>query len=258
MKKALIGYSGFLGSNLKKQNNFNYFYNSKNISEIKNKNFDLIVCCAPNAEKWLANKEPLKDLNNIKKLIENLNQTKCKKFILLSTVDVFVNPIDVDENTLIDENNLNPYGLHRRFFEKFIQDKFNNHLIIRLPALVGNGLKKNAIFDLHNKNQISKINNKSFFQFYPVNILWQNIELANKSNLKIVHFNSKPISINEIAIKCFKIKLKYEENTILQKYDMRSLYVKIFHNNKNFYHLTKDEVISSINEYIKTEPLKIF
>ena len=100
--------------------------------------------------------------------------------------------LDVDENTLINENKLEPYGLNRRFFEKFIQDKFEDHLIIRLPALVGNGLKKNAIFDLHNKNQISNINNKSFFQFYPVNILWQNIELANKSNLKIVHFNSEP------------------------------------------------------------------
>ena len=39
---------------------------------------------------------------------------------------------------------------------------------------------------------------------------------------------------------------------------MKSLHVNIFRNNKNFYHLTKDEVISSINEYIKTEPLRNF
>ena len=111
MDNALIGYTGFLGSNLKKQNDFNFFYNSKNINEIKNKSFDLIVCCAPNAEKWLATKEPLKDLNNIKNLIENLNNVICKKFILLSTVDVFYNPIDVNENTLIDEKKLNPMVL---------------------------------------------------------------------------------------------------------------------------------------------------
>lgn len=258
MKNALIGYTGFLGSNLKKQNNFNFFYNSKNINEIKNKSFDLIVCCAPNAEKWFANKEPVKDLNNIKNLIENLKNVSCKKFVLLSTVDVFSYPIDVNENTHINEIKLNPYGLNRRFFEKFVQNNFINHLIIRLPALIGGGLKKNAIFDLHNKNQISKINNESFFQFYPVNILWRSIEIAIKSNLKIIHLNSEPISINEIAIKCFNVILKHEENTLFQKYDMKSLYVKIFNKNDSFYHLSKDEIISNINDYIQNEPLKIF
>lgn len=258
MDNALIGYTGFLGSNLKKQNDFNFFYNSKNINEIKNKSFDLIVCCAPNAEKWLANKEPLKDLNNIKNLIENLNNVICKKFILLSTVDVFYNPIDVNENTLIDEKKLNPYGFNRRLFEKFVQNNFNNHLIIRLPALIGNGLKKNAIFDLHNNNQISKINNKSIFQFYPVHILWKNIEIANKSKLKIIHFNSEPITISEIASKCFNMTLKHEVNTIFQNYDMKSLHVNIFNKYDNFYQLSKDEIISSINYYIQNEPLKIF
>ena len=155
----------FFRVDLKKQNKFNYFYNSKNINEIKNKNFDLIVCCAPNAEKWIANKEPLKDLNNIKKLIENINHIRCKKFILLSTVDVFFNPIDVDENTLINENKLEPYGLNRRFFEKFIQDKFEDHLIIRLPALVGNGLKKMLSLIYTIKTKYLTLIIKVFFNF---------------------------------------------------------------------------------------------
>ena len=35
MKKALIGYTGFVGSNLQTQIKFDDFYNSKNIQDIK-------------------------------------------------------------------------------------------------------------------------------------------------------------------------------------------------------------------------------
>ena len=36
MKNALIGYTGFLGSNLKLQNKFDFFFNTNNINNIKN------------------------------------------------------------------------------------------------------------------------------------------------------------------------------------------------------------------------------
>ena len=143
MKNALIGYTGFLGSNLKLQNKFDFFFNTKNINNIKNNSYDLVVCCAPNAEKWLANKNPNNDLENIEKLISNLKYIKCNKFILLSTVDVFSLPSNVDEDTLVEEKNLKPYGLNRRSLEKFVEKNFPNKMIVRLPGLVGPGLKKN-------------------------------------------------------------------------------------------------------------------
>ena len=40
--KALIGYTGFIGSNLKRLYKPEYNYNTKNISKIKNKSFNLL------------------------------------------------------------------------------------------------------------------------------------------------------------------------------------------------------------------------
>jgi len=42
-KKALIGYTGFIGSNLKESETFDDFYNSKNIQDIEGKKYELIV-----------------------------------------------------------------------------------------------------------------------------------------------------------------------------------------------------------------------
>lgn len=51
MKKALIGFSGFVGSTLVKQTRFSDFYRSTNIQEIDNKEFDTIVCAGAPAQK---------------------------------------------------------------------------------------------------------------------------------------------------------------------------------------------------------------
>jgi len=256
MKNALIGYTGFVGTNLMKQFKFDFLFNRKNINKIIDNYYNMIVCCAPNAEKWLANQEPARDLNNIKKLIKYLSEVSCKKFILISTVDVFNKPINVYENTNIVENKLKPYGVNRRLLEKFVEQNFNNHLIVRLPGLIGNGLKKNTIFDLHNKNEVIKIDSRSIYQFYPINILWKNIILACKLKIKLIHLNSEPISIHEISKKCFNINFTNKLNKPIPNYNMKSLYSKNLFKSFNFYHLNKKQIILSIKDYIKSEPKK--
>ena len=44
-KCALIGHTGFVGSNLKQQMFFTDYYNSKNIKDIHGKEYDEIYCC---------------------------------------------------------------------------------------------------------------------------------------------------------------------------------------------------------------------
>lgn len=46
---ALIGHTGFVGSNLREQHEFDVFFNSRNIEEIKGGEFDLLVCAGVNA-----------------------------------------------------------------------------------------------------------------------------------------------------------------------------------------------------------------
>ena len=105
---ALVGYTGFVGSCLKKQHYFDKQYNRKNIDTIMNDSFETIVCAAASATKWIANKYPDKDRQEIKSLINTLNQVKCKRFILISTVDVFSSPLNVNENTIVNTDALNP------------------------------------------------------------------------------------------------------------------------------------------------------
>jgi hypothetical protein len=54
-----------------------------------------------------------------------------------------------DETTAAFQDDL-AYGRNRRALEAFCADRFDDCLIVRLPALFGPGLRKNFIFDLLN------------------------------------------------------------------------------------------------------------
>ena len=99
---CLIGHTGFIGKNLLNQIKFDKLYNSKNINTIKGENFDLLICAGAPGIKWEANNNPKKDLNSINQLIDNIDKINCKMFILISTVDVYHNPINVTEDNLIE------------------------------------------------------------------------------------------------------------------------------------------------------------
>ena len=148
--KALIGYTGFVGGNLA-SDQYTHQYNSKDIKNIVDQEFDQIVCAGVRAEKFLANLYPEQDLEAIQSLIEILKQVKCKKFVLISTIDIYKFPQNVDENSPINLDGLHAYGKNRCYMEEFVRNFFEDYLIIRLPALYGRGLKKNFIYDMIHK-----------------------------------------------------------------------------------------------------------
>src|SRR3954468_23314903 len=94
---ALIGYTGFVGSNLLRQRKFEDCFNSSNIDQISGRNFDIVVVAGARAEKWKANADPAGDLDNIESLIKALTRVNASRVVLISTVDVFLNPVGVDE-----------------------------------------------------------------------------------------------------------------------------------------------------------------
>jgi len=96
--KALIGYNGFVGSNLKKKIKFQKIYNSKNINKIKMHKFTEVYCAAPHSTKFWSNKNPAKDKKIIIDLIKNLKLINCKKFIHISSLDVYPKKSYLDEN----------------------------------------------------------------------------------------------------------------------------------------------------------------
>lgn len=148
MKASLVGYTGFVGSNLAKSFKFNNLYNSKNIETAYNTNPDLLVYSGVRAEKYLANSNPEDDLEIVNNAFENIKKINPKKIVLISTIDVYKNPSGVDEDSQIDTEGLLPYGYNRYKLENMVEQNFKNCLIVRLPGLYGNNIKKNFIYDL--------------------------------------------------------------------------------------------------------------
>lgn len=249
MKTALIGYTGFVGNNLVLQHSFNELYNSKNITKSYGNEFDIVICAAPGAVKWLANKEPEKDLAMINTLIKSIKPIKTNLFIQISTIDVYKQPVNVSEETFIETEGLHSYGKHRYYLECFVKDNFKNSLIIRLPGLFGEGIKKNLIFDLLNTNKSEFTHLDSVFQMYYLANLWKDINIAIKHNIKLLNIATEPISTKEIAQKCFNLDFNNKTNNPPANYNIHSKYGKIFGKNNDFLY-TKNEVIQDLKEFI--------
>lgn len=252
MNNALIGYSGFVGSTLLKQTEFESLYRSTNIQDIESKSFDAVLCAGAPAQKWVANKAPEADLQKIESLIAHLKTVRCKTFLLISTVDVFKTPIDVDESTTIEEQGLHAYGLHRRLLEKFVESHFENYLIVRLPGLVGPGLRKNVIFDFLNDNNLNMIESRGVFQFYPMVNLWSDIQTALANNIKLVHLTAEPISVADIASKGLGLDFTNTLENPPARYDMRSIHAALFAG-QNGYQYSQKETLLAVRAYAQSE-----
>lgn len=147
MKKALVGYTGFVGSNICENEVFDGLYHSKNIEQAYGTKPDLLVYAGLRAEKYLANHEPDKDLELIRQAEENIVKIDPEKLVLISTVDVLKKPAGADENAKINTEDLNAYGANRYVLEQFVRENYPEALIVRLPGLFGKNIKKNFIYD---------------------------------------------------------------------------------------------------------------
>jgi dTDP-4-dehydrorhamnose reductase len=250
---GLIGHSGFVGETLKRQHVFGGTFRSNNANSIAMSEFELLVCSAAPAQKWIANREPQFDRWNIENLITNLKKATCERFVLISTVDVFTSPVGVDEETPVEEYGLHAYGLHRRLLEKFVETHFKNHLIVRLPGLVGPGLRKNVIFDFLNNNNLHAIDGRGVFQFYPMVNLWYDIQIALNAGLRLVHLTAEPVTVADVASQGFNRTFDQALANAPAAYDMRTRYSELF-GGTAFYQYSRRESIQAIRAYAQSEP----
>lgn len=148
MKTSLVGYTGFVGSNLASQHHFDALYNSKNIDDAFSTSHELVIYSGVRAEKFLANNAPAEDLAAIEKAKSNIERLRPRRLVLISTVDVYPSPRGVFESTPIQTEGMQAYGLHRLQLEQWVKENIKDHCIVRLPALFGENLKKNFLFDM--------------------------------------------------------------------------------------------------------------
>lgn len=145
--KVLVGYTGFVGSNLYHYGTFDHGFNTANIGEAYGMKPDLLVYAGVRAEKYLANEYPEKDWDSILSAQENIERIGPKRLVLISTVDVLGMTPDADEDAEVVTDGLHPYGYHRYLLEKWAREYDEKALIVRLPALFGLHIKKNFIYD---------------------------------------------------------------------------------------------------------------
>ncbi len=143
----IVGYTGFVGSNIVANHTFDGMFNTKNIEESFGGNPDLLVYSGVRAEMFLANQNPAADLALMDEAIENIKRIHPKKIVLISSIAVYQNLDNVDEDYEIDETKLTAYGANRLYLERWVQANIKDHLIVRLPGLYGRNLKKNFIYD---------------------------------------------------------------------------------------------------------------
>jgi nucleoside-diphosphate-sugar epimerase len=253
-KTGIIGHTGFVGSNLDRQFNFDDHYNSKNIGQLAGHTYDLLVISGARAEKWKINQNPEEDEENIKVLTDALKQVEAKKVILISTVDIYPDPRNVDEDTNVSvQEHIQAYGKHRLELELFVRANFIEHLVVRLPGLYGQGLKKNAIYDFLHNNNLNQIHTDSIFQFYGLDHLWTDISTAVEGNLRIVNLATEPVSIKEVAKEAFGIEFtnRPEDKTPVV-YDMHTKHAQLF-GGPPYYIQDKEQVLDGIRCFVDKE-----
>ncbi|MFK3834332.1 NAD-dependent epimerase/dehydratase family protein [Microbacterium sp. NPDC087868] len=202
MRSALIGFTGFVGSNLSNSHSFDGLYNSKNIDEIAGKEYDVVVSAANRADSFRINTDGAADLAEIDTLIDIVLQARIRKLVLISTVCVYPEGGSPDESAPLSAAGLTPYGANRLHQERRFGEALDT-TIIRLPQLYGANLKKGVVYDLANDYRVEHIRPGNEFQHYDVRDLWDHISLALENDLDAVNIATPPISNELLAREVF-------------------------------------------------------
>jgi hypothetical protein len=228
-RSALVGYTGFVGGTLHRARAFDALINSKNADDLRGGEFDLAIHAGVPAVKWIANKEPAADRAAISSIRAVLATMKIAELILISTIDVYPDPsAPLDESADLDLARNHAYGRHRFELEQWVRGHFDNVRIVRLPALFGEGLKKNVVFDLLHDNQVGNINPASRFQWYPLARLNADIEKIRARDIRLINLFPEPIRTSEIVDRLFPGAPTAPASEPAPVYDLRTEYSDMF------------------------------
>jgi hypothetical protein len=252
-RSALVGYTGFVGGTLHRARSFDVLINSRNADDLRGGDFDLVIHAGVPAVKWIANKDPAADLSAISSIRDVLATTGINELILISTIDVYPDPsAPSDESADIDPTHNHAYGRHRFELEQWVRGHFASVRIVRLPALFGEGLKKNVVFDLLNDNQLGNVNPASRFQWYPLARLNADIETIRARDLRLINLFPEPIRTSEIVDRFFPGAPTAPASEPAPAYGLRTRYSDMFGGPPG-YLLSRTAVLDELAAFIARE-----
>ena len=204
MAQALVGYTGFVGQSILRTSGEDWQgrFNSKNFRDLAGSTFDHLVCAGIDARKWIANRDPRDDRRRIEALLEAIAEAHVERVTLISTVDVYSKPEEGPCEAVAPAPD-QAYGFNRLSAESWFRSRFENLRILRLPALFGAGLKKNALYDLIHDNGVEKIHPGGVFQFYDMDRIASDIAAAWREPYVTRNLATEPIAIAAIARRFF-------------------------------------------------------
>lgn len=220
MGSVLIGHTGTVGSNLASQVDGLELVNSKNIETVYGRKFDVVYMAAGDARKWYAEKNPAAFSNSLEALKSSLFRLECEKMVLFSTVDVLGGDA-VDEFHPQVRRGLSHYGAAKLSFEGDISNRFRKCSIIRLPALFGEGLKKNVIYDVVNGKVAGPHHPQSTYQWFDLSWLGDVTNFAVTHDINILHAAVEPMSVETLNL-YMDNKIPMDESIKAFTYDMKS------------------------------------
>ena len=245
---ALIGHTGLVGGTLLRQREFAARFRSTDIDQIEGKRFRRVVCAGAPAVKWWANANAAEDLAGIERLMRHLERVEAERFTLISTVDVYGTPAGVNERDAAPVRGLHPYGLHRAMLEDWARERFARCHVVRLPALFGPGLKKNALFDLMHGHRLDAINPASRFQWYPLARLADDLDRVEAADVPLVNLVTAPVEMRAVQSLFFPGKRLGGEGQPVS-YDVRTRHEALF-GGSDGYALNAAEVMAEMARFL--------
>jgi hypothetical protein len=234
VKTALIGYTGFVGSNLAAAYAFSDVYNTSNIGDIRGRSYDLVVSAAARADSHRINQNGPADLAEIDDYVGLLSTVNTKQLVLISTVCIYPGGSSPDEASPLAAEGLTPYGANRLHMEQALTARFRT-LALRLPQLYGIGLKKGIVYDLLNDYRVEHIRPDGRFQYYDLRRLWADTQIALGAGLTALNMATPAVTNARVAAECFGMDIADqevvgEESPFAQMYtrDMRTVHAELF------------------------------
>lgn len=246
---SLIGHTGFVGGNLLARRPYDSLYRSTDIDTIRGHSFEHVVCSGVQAMKWWANLHPDEDKAGITRLTGPLSEIRAEHFTLISTIDVYPSPRDVDEDTVIGRENHHAYGLHRLELEDWVKERFPRVLIVRLPGLFGPGIKKNVIYDMIHDNNLHKVHPGGVFQYYDLRRLADDIDRAWELGVDLLNISCAPLATSEIRDRFFRGKELGAGGAAPAGYDMKSKHAAAW-GGADGYLYGKEQVVNDLSDWL--------
>ncbi|MFT4234749.1 MAG: NAD-dependent epimerase/dehydratase family protein [Microbacterium sp.] len=253
-RTALIGWTGFVGSNLLDSHDFTDRYNTSNIADIAGQEYDLVVSSGNRADSFRINNHGDEDRAEIDALVDLVSAAHIRRLVLISTVCVYPGDTSPDEGTALTDEGLTPYGRNRLHQERRLADAFDT-TIVRLPQLYGARLKKGVVYDLANGYRVEHIRPAGLFQHYDVRGLWRDIQIALDNDLDAFNVATPPISNADLASDVFGIDISGQqpaepESPFARMYtrDMRTKHADLF-GSTDGYLLTREQEIASLRAF---------